>query len=416
MPACPTIVSAHPGSIETRASWVVAIAALAILSIAYGGPLLSAIALKPIAADLGTPRSAPALAAALAYIGAGLGGILMGWLSERIGIRAIVIFGATMIAAGMAISASGGLMALYIGHGVFMGLFGASCMFSPMMTYVSRWFDRRRGTAIALIASGQYISGVIWPGSFQFAVERVGWRQCMLLYAIVVAALVIPLAAIFLRRPPETPAFSAMHNGPPAGTPVAGLHPDLALAMFSVAIFSCCMTMSMPIQHMVAFCSDIGIAPAHGAAMLSVLLGSAFFARQFWGWLSDRIGGTQTILWCALAQAAAMSGFLLTQDEIGLFAVSAAFGLGFAGLIPAYVMAIRAHYPASEAGWRVPVVMFAGLLGMAGGGWSGGALYDHFGNYGPAFVTGLGFNFLNIFVMLPMVVRDRRVRPRYATG
>ena len=416
MPIRLTTPPAHPGSVETRASWVVAVAALAILSIAYGGPLLSAIAMKPIAADLGTPRSAPALAASLSYIGAGLGGIFMGWLSERLGVRTIVVFGAVMIAIGMAISSAGGLTALYIGHGVFMGLFGASCMFSPIMTYVSRWFDRRRGTAIALIASGQYIAGVVWPSSFQFAVGAYGWRRSMLLYAVAVAGLVVPLAIIFLRRPPEIPAFGTMHHGPSKGARVSGLHPDLAMFLYSFAIFCCCMTMSMPMQHMVSFCSDIGIGPATGAAMLSVLLGSAFFARQFWGWLSDRIGGTRTILWGSIAQAIGMSGFLLTQDEVGLFAVSAAFGLGFAGLIPAYVMAIRAHYPASEASWRVPVVMFAGLLGMAGGGWMAGALYDYFGAYGPAFAVGLGFNVLNIFVMLPLVMRDRHARPLLVTG
>ena len=405
----------HPDTVETGASWLIATVALAILAVAYGGPLLSAIAMKPIAAELNTPRSGPALAASLSYIGAGLGGILMGWLSEKVGIRAIVVFGATMIAAGMAISSTGGLTTLYIGHGVFIGLFGASCLFSPLMTYVSRWFDRRRGTAIALISSGQYIAGVIWPSTFQYTVAGWGWRRSMTMYAVTVAVLVIPLALIFLRHPPAVPAMGApgmrtLHHGPPRGTPVAGLHPDAAMAVFCVAIFCCCMTMSMPMQHMVAFCSDLGIAPAEGAAMLSVLLGTAFFARQFWGWLSDRIGGTPTILWGSFAQAVAMSGFLLTRDEAGLFAVSAAFGLGFAGLIPAYVLAIRDHYPASEASWRVPVIMFAGLLGMAGGGWIAGALFDQFGTYGPSFATGLGFNVLNIAVMIPMVMRDRRAR------
>ena len=416
MTTTPHPANGDNASVETGASWTVATVALIILAIAYGGPLLSAIAMKPIAADLGTPRSAPALAASLSYIGAGLGGILMGWLSERLGLRAIVVFGAAMIALGMALSSLGGLTTLYVGHGVFMGLFGASCMFSPIMTYVSRWFDRRRGAAIALISSGQYVAGVVWPLTFQYTVEAFGWRNAMLLYAAIVPCLVIPLALLFFRPPPETPASGAFHADPPRGGRVAGLRPNVALGLFSLAIFACCMTMAMPMQHMVAFCSDIGIGPTRGAVMLSVLLGSAFLARQFWGWLSDRIGGTPTILWGGLSQAAAMSGFLLTQDEAGLFAVSAAFGLGYAGLIPAYVLAIREHYPAAEASWRVPIVMFAGLLGMAGGGWAAGALYDHFGSYGPAFAVGLGFNVLNIAVMLPLVIRNRQFRTAPAMG
>ncbi len=403
-------------SVETRASWVVAIVALIILAVAYGAPLITAIALKPIAADLGTQRSEPALASSLAYLGAGSGGILMGYLTERIGIRWIVMFGAVMIACGTALSASGGLTELYIGHAVFMGALGAACMFSPIMTYVSRWFDRRRGTAIALISSGQYIAGVIWPTSIQLAVEHWGWRQAMTWFGILVAVVVVPLAAVFLRPPPQAPATSFAHHGPPKGTRVAGFSPNVALGLLSFAIFCCCMTMSMPMQHLVSFCGDLGIGATHGAVMLSVLMGSAFLARQFWGWLSDKVGGLRTILFGSIAQAIAMSGFLVTQNEVGLFTVSAAFGLGYAGLIPAYILTARAVYPVTEASWRVPIIMFAGLLGMAGGGWTAGMLYDHFGSYGHAFAGGVGFNLLNLVVILPMVIREATGRRAIIEG
>ena len=402
--------TSYPDSVETRQSWVIAIVALIILAVAYGAPLMTAVALKPIATDLNTLRSAPSGASSLAYIGAGLGGILAGWIAERVGLRVVVMFGSAMIGLGMIVSASGGLYHLYAGHAVLMGFFGASCMFSPIMTYVTRWFDRRRGTAIALISSGQYFASVVWPYFFQLSVETFGWRQSMAWFGGLVTVIVLPLAAIFLRPPPEAAALGSTHGGPAAGGLVLGLRPNLALALLSFAIFCCCMTMSMPMQHMVAFCSDIGIGPAHGAVMLSVLAGSAFLARQFWGWLSDRIGGLQTILFASISQAVAMSGFLMTQDEVGLFAVSIAFGLGYAGLIPAYVLAVRALFPAAEAGWRVPIVIFAGLLGMAGGGWAAGALYDFFGYYAPAFATGIGFNLLNLVVIVPLVLRFRGQR------
>ncbi|MBV9251643.1 MAG: MFS transporter [Acetobacteraceae bacterium] len=397
-------------SVETRASWVVAIVALFILAVAYGAPLLSAVALKPMAAELAVPRSAPALAASLSYIGAGVGGILAGWLSERIGIRVIVMFGACMIGAGLAVSALGGLMQIYAGHGLLMGLFGASCMFSPIMTYVSRWFDQRRGTALALISSGQYVAGVVWPALFQVGVGDIGWRRTMAIYALVVIGVITPLAAVFLRAPPEAPPFSIAHRGPPRGSRVVGLSPNSAMALLSAASFCCCVTMAMPMQHLVAFCTDVKISATHGAIMLSVMLGCAFISRQFWGWLADKVGGLETILWGSACQAMAMTGFLLTQDEIGLFGVSAAFGLGYAGLIPAYVLAVRALYPVNEASWRVPVVLFAGLLGMAAGGWGAGRLYDYFGFYAPAFATGILFNLLNLAVILPLVVRDRGQR------
>lgn len=396
-------------SVESRASWVIAVVALVILAVAYGGPLMAAVALKPIAAELGTPRSVPTLATSLSYIGAGVGGIFMGWMSERIGIRIIVTFGSAMIAGGLMLASSGGVTTLYVGYGVFMGLFGASCMFSPIMTYVSRWFDKRRGTAVALISSGQYVAGIVWPSIFQIGVETIGWRRSMMFFGAVVVLAVAPLALVFLRPPPVAPAHSALHHGPRRGTRVAGMHPEWAMVALSAAIFFCCMTMSMPMGHVVALCGDLGISPGHGAAMLSVLLGSAFLARQFWGWLSDRIGGLQTVLCGSIAQAVAMSGFLVTTNEAGLFAVSAAFGLGYAGLIPSYVLAVRALYPASEASWRVPTVLFAGLLGMAGGGWTAGTLYDAFGFYAPAFAVGVGFNLLNVVVILPMVIRTRQL-------
>ena len=201
-----------------------------------------------------------------------------------------------------------------------------------------------------------------------------------------------------------------MHAEPRAGEPVLGLPPNLVLAALAFATFCCCVTMSMPMAHMVAFCSDIGIGPTQGAAMLSVLLGSAFFARQFWGWLADRVGGLRTILWASAAQAAAMAGFLVTQDEIGLFTISAVFGFGFGGLIPGYVLAVRELFPASEASWRIPTMLFPGSLGMAAGGWLAGVMYDRFAFYAPAFAVGVLFNLLNLAVIGALVLRHRPPR------
>jgi MFS family permease len=164
----------------------------------------------------------------------------------------------------------------------------------------------------------------------------------------------------------------------------------------------------MPQGHLVAFCTDLGITPTHSAAMLSVVLGTAFVTRQFWGVISDRIGGLPTVLAGSAVQAAAMIAFLLTQDEIGLFTVSALYGLGFSGIIPAYVLAIREFFPAREAGWRVPILLFCSGSGMAAGGWLAGILYDHFGFYTAAFVTGIAFNLLNLAVVGSLVFRQQR--------
>jgi MFS family permease len=395
-------------TVDSRLAWVIAGAALVILSIAYGAPLLAAVALKPIAAEFGTTRAAAGAAPSFTFVGAAFGGIAAGWLTGWLGIRRIVLFGTAMLAAGLVLSASGGLFQLYVGHGVLMGLFGTSCMFSPIMTYVSRWFDRSRGAAVALISSGQSLAGAFWPIVFQAGITEFGWRRTMLVFGLFVAVTILALAAIFLRPPPQPrPSQAGGGQDPKAGAPVLGMAPNLAMIILSVAIFCCCVPMAMPAQHIVAFCGDLGFASQIGAAMLSLLLGTAFVARQFWGWVADRIGGLQTLLWSSLAQATALSGFMLTRDEVGLFVVSAAFGLGFSGLLPAYVIAIREYYPVKEANWRVPTIYFAGFLGMAAGGWGAGALFDHFGYYLPAFAVGIGFNIVNLVILMALVFRQR---------
>jgi MFS family permease len=392
--------------VEGRGAWVAAGAVLALLSISYGSPLLIVVGLKPITAGLGTVREVTALAAALTWVGTGAGGILMGWMADRIGIRRIVMFGAVMIAAGLAVSSIGTVWALYVGHGLLLGLLGNGAMFPPLLVYVSRWFDRRRGTALALIASGQYIAGMIWPTVFEHAIARYGWQATMIGYGIVVIAAIPPIAALFLHPPPAHPHPEAAVSAAARRGRSLGLKPNVVLAMLCAAGFCCCVPMALPQSHLVAFCSDVGISPAHGAAMLSVMTGCAFVSRQFWGWLADKVGGLLTLMLGSACQALAIAAFMTTQNEAGLFAVAAAYGLGFSGIVPAYVLVVRELFPSSEASWRVPTVLFVSMGGMAFGSWFAGALYDHFGYYAPAFGIGVAFNLVNLMVIGFLVARQ----------
>jgi MFS family permease len=400
----------HAGSIETPASWVVAGVALAVLSVSYGAPLVTVVALKPIAAEFGTDRSAPALAVSLTYIGSGMGGIVMGWIAGRIGLRPVAIVCGLMIALGLVLASYGGLYQLYASNLLLIGLLGASGMFSPMMAYVTSWFDRHRGSAIALVSSGQYAAGAVWPLLLQAGVDEFGWRRTMRVYALIIAVTIPLLAAVFFRRPPELAAHSSSTIGALAFAPVKGIPPAVVQAMLAGAIFCCCVTMSIPLAHMVAFCSDIGIGPRPGAAMLSVQLAAGVIAQQLWGWVADRLGGLRTILFASASMAVAMTGFLLTQNEFGLFSVSAVFGLAFGGLIPGYILAIREIFPAAEASWRIPVVLFPGALGMAAGGWMAGLIYDGWGYYAPAFAAGVLFNLVNLVLVGSLVPRHRPPR------
>jgi MFS family permease len=399
-------------SVETRSSWIVAVVVLAILALSFGAPWIIIVALKPIAAETEGLRSVPALANSLAWVGFGAGGIVMGYVAERVGVRWTVIFGALMIAAGLALSTGGETWQLYVGQGLLMGFLGIGGMNAPFYVYVSRWFDRRRGSALALISSGSYLAGAIWPPIFERAIAYTGWRQTMLCYAFVEIAAVVPLAAIFLRQPPElTLPSDASPHASTRGT-VMGWPPDLVFALLSVAVIFCCIPMAIPQAHLPAFCSDLGILASHGAAMLSVLLGTAFISRQFWGWVADRVGGLNTVLVGSALQIVAMAAFMLTQDEVGLFTVAAAFGLGFAGIIPAFILAIRELFPASEAYWRIPLFLLCSGSGMAIGGWIAGALYDRFGTYMLAFAAGVGANAVNLAIVGALVLRQRYVAAR----
>ena len=394
-------------SVETRTSWLIAWTSLAAMSVSYGAPQITVVALRPIAAALGNARELPALAYSLAWLGMAVGGLAMGRIADRIGVRWTVAFGAAMVATGLVVASCGAAWQLILGHGVFIGLLGNAGLNAPLYVYVSRWFDRRRGTALALISSGQYVAGMIWPTLFAHATATVGWQQTMRWFAVLELLTVLPLALLVLRNPPE-----AAPSGPAArlhaSARVLGLRPNVALLLLGCAGFCCCVPMAMPQGHLVAFCGDLGIPAEQGAAMLSLLLASAFISRQFWGWLSDRIGGLRTILSASTIQLVTMTGFLLTQSEAGLFTVSALFGFGFSGLIPAYVLAVRELFPPAEASWRVPAMLLFSGSGMAAGGWLAGWIYDHAGFYGAAFATGLVFNAVNLLIIGPLVLQWRR--------
>lgn len=399
-------LSIPAATIETRTSWVVATVALFTLAFSFGAPWVAVVSLKAIAADFGGARETPALAGSLGWIGVGVGGIVMGRIAERIGVRWTVMFGAAMVCVGLAISSLGRPWHLFVGHGLFIGLIGNGGINAPLYVYVSKWFDRHRGSALALISSGVYIAGAVWPPIFERVVAAVGWRQTMWTYGLLEMVVIIPLAAIFLRAPPEIARRYAGKLANPGHGKVVGWPPGLVYGMLCAASFLCCMPMSLPQAHLVAFCSDLGIAPSHGAMMLSVVLGSGFLSRQLWGAFSDRAGGLMTLVVCSACQVTALTAFTMTQDEIGLFTIAAFFGLGFSGLVPAYVLTLRALFPAGEASWRVPTLLMFSGSGMAAGAWMGGFLYDWFGYYAPAFTAAISANLLNLAIVVVLLLRQ----------
>lgn len=381
--------------------------ALVAMLMAFGGAWITPVALKDIAAEVGGARQVPALGSALAWLCSGAGGILMGRIADKVGTRWTVIFGALMIGTGLTISTIGPPWPLWIGHGLFIGLIGLGGINAPMYVYVSRWFDRRRGSALALISSGTYLAGAVWPPVFERAIAAFGWRQTMLCYALAEIVIIVPLAALFFHNPPEATPAAELTDGNGANRRVLGWPPNAVFATMCAASIFCCIPMAMPQGHLVAYCTDLGFTRSLGALMLSVLLGTAFVSRQIWGAISDRIGGLATVLIGSSWQCSSMIALMLTQNEVGLFTVAGAFGLGFSGIIPAYVLTLRELFPASQAYWRIPTLLMFTALGMASGGWLAGLLYDHYGYYAPAFAAGIGANLINILLIGTLVMRQR---------
>jgi MFS family permease len=401
-------------SVETSQSWRVAFTALVVLMMVFGCAWITTVALKDIAAESGGARAIPAFASAAAWLCAGAGGIVMGRVAEKVGTRWTVMLGSVSVSCGLALSTLGLPWPLWIGHGLFLGFFGIGSINAPLYVYISRWFDKRRGSALALISSGSYLAGALWPPIFERVIEQYGWRDCMLIFAVLQMLVAIPLAFFMFKSPPDLPEPVVPHGSKNAKLQVFGWNANVVFAMLCVASVLCCITMSMPQQHLVAFCTDLGFTRTFGALALSVLLGTAFISRQVWGALTDRFGGLNAVLIGAAWQAAALAAFLAATDEAGLITVAGVFGLGFSGIIPAYVVALREHYPAGQAYWRIPTLLMFTAIGMGGGGWIAGILYDHFGYYAPAFITGVGASVLNVLIIGTLVMRGGSHKRRRA--
>ncbi|MBW8270141.1 MFS transporter [Caldovatus sp. SYSU G05006] len=378
------------------------------------------VVLPAVQAEFGVARAGAALPYTLVALGLVVGGVLMGRLADRFGIRVPVVLGTLSLGLGyIAVSLAGSLTSFAVAYGVLIGLLGTSAMFGPLIADVSHWFDRRRGLAVALCASGNYLAGAIWPPVLQHFVATAGWRPTHLGVGLFCLATMLPLALIALRRPVPAPAArgEAAREPPPAGRrgeAPAEIRPDTLQGLLMLAGVSCCVAMSMPQVHIVAYCVDLGYGAARGAEMLALMLAFGVVSRLASGWIMDRIGGAATLLLGATLQAAALALFLPFDGLVSLYVISALFGLFQGGIVPSYAMIARTLFPAREAGTRIGLVMAATLAGMALGGWLSGAIFDATGSYAAAIVNGLLWNLVTIAIAAWLVVRRLGRRPAFA--
>jgi MFS family permease len=396
-----------PDSVESAYAWLRLAAAVALATIGGVGMWSVVVALPAIQADFGVARAEASLPFTLAMIGFACGGVLSGRLADRFGIAVPLTGSIIALSLGyLAVGYAANLWQVALAHGLLIGL-GCSATFGPVMADVSHWFLRRRGIAVAIAAAGNYAAGTVWPPVVQHFIAGYGWRATHIGIGVFCFCTMLPLV-LLMRRRIDSHGANDIGAAPVRRQAAMPFSPLTLQVLLCIAGVACCVAMSMPQVHLVAYCGDLGYGVARGAEMLSLMLGCGIVSRVFSGFVADRIGGVRTLLLGSLLQGVALVFYLLFDGMTPLYVISALFGLFQGGIVPSYAIIVREYFPAREAGTRVSLVMMATLLGMAFGGWMSGAIFDAAGSYRAAFLNGLAFNLVNVMIMLWLLARARR--------
>ena len=395
---------------DSRYAWLRLAATLGLMTVGSAAMYVVAVVLPAVQAEFGVARADASLPYTLLMVGFGLGGVLMGKLADRFGVMVPVLIGSAGLASGFALAAqASSILGFAIVSGLLLGLLGSSATFAPLVADTSLWFVRRRGIAVAICASGNYVAGAIWPPIVQHFVDTAGWRGAYTMLAIV-SAVAMPVLALALRARPPAAVAGVTRGGAsaqPSDRPV-GFSMIQAQALLCVAGVACCVAMSMPQVHIVAYCTDLGYGAAQGAQMLSLMLACGIASRLISGLICDRIGGVRTLLLGSVLQGVALLLFLPFDGLVPLYVISALFGLFQGGIVPSYAIIVREHFPPAEAGARVGTILMCTLFGMALGGWMSGKVFDLTGSYHAAFVNGIAWNLLNLGIVLLLLWGARR--------
>jgi MFS family permease len=399
---------AAPPQVDSRQAWARLVVALALMTVGSSAMYVVAVVLPEVAKEFGVARADASLPYTLLMIGFGIGGIFMGRLADRRGVMLPSLIGAGGLAAGfIGAGMSGGIVSFALVHGLLLGLVGSSATFAPLVADTSLWFVKRRGIAVAICASGNYLAGAIWPPIVQHFVATVGWRQTYIGLGIFCALTLPPLALRMRAKAPALVAASPTTRRTTPSTRPFGLSMNAAQTLLCIAGVSCCVAMSMPQVHIVAYCGDLGYGAARGAEMLSLMLACGIVSRLVSGAICDRIGGLRTLLLGSLLQGTALLLFLPFDSLASLYVISALFGLFQGGIVPSYAIIVREHFPPAEAGARVGAVLMCTLFGMALGAWMSGKVFDLTGSYHAAFLNGLAWSALNVSIALFLLGRTR---------
>ncbi len=396
-----------PDDIDGRYAWTRLVVSVLIATIGSVGMWSVVVVLPMVQSEFGVDRADASLPYTMTMVGFALGNVWLGQIVDRAG----SIF-LPLVAAAVALFAGYTLGAMVPSIWVFallQGLigFGASATFGPLIADLSHWFVKRRGVAVAAAASGNYFAGAIWPLLMQLTLHDEGWRFTYAAIGVFCLVTMVPLAFLLRRPAPHlAPAGTTPASAPPQ-TRSIDLSPRALQMLLAVAGIGCCIAMSMPQVHIVAYCVDLGYGVARGSEMLSLMLVGGIVCRLASGFIADYIGGVKTLLIGSVAQCAALFAYIPFDGLASLYVVSFVFGLAQGGIVPSYAIIVREYLPAREAGQRVGLVIMATIVGMAVGGWMSGWIYDMTGSYAAAFWNGIAWNMLNIAIMAMILLRTR---------
>ena len=394
--------------LDSKYAWSRLAVSLLIAVICSAGIWVMVLIMPAVQAEFGVGRGDVSLTYTLTMIGFALGNLVIGRLVDAVGVLRSLILAALVLGAGFALAAISASVWMLTVMQFLIG-FGAAAGFGPLMADVSQWFLRRRGIAVAITASGNYLSGAIWPLLLSGILEDQGWRAVYWVLAAVTVLGMIPLAMILRRRVPiEATAHADTISQ--SRVKASGISPKLLMVLLGLAGIGCCVAMSMPQVHIVSFCVDLGYSAGVGGQMLSVMLVCGVASRLVSGFLADWLGGVRTVLIGSALQCLALFLYLPAGGLISLYVVSAIFGLAQGGIVPSYAVVVREYLPSDKAGRSVGFVLMMTIMGMAIGGWMSGWIYDLTGSYQMAFVNGIAWNFLNMAIMVLILMRTRGPR------
>jgi MFS family permease len=402
-------MSSHNG-IDSAYAWRRLAVSVLLSTIGGIGMWALSVALPIVQKDLGISRADISFAYTTNMVGFFLGGVVVGRMVDRHGVVFASIVSAFGLAAGFALATMTSSLVLFAAAQMLIG-FSAAATFAPLVADISHWFEKRRGVAVAIAASGNYFAGAVWPPIVEALISAHGWRVAYGAAAVLCLVTMIPLALALKRRPPDHEAGHAVAIAQ-RSLAALGLSPRGLQALLILAGISCCVAMSMPQVHIVAYCADLGFGVARGAEMLSLMLGFGIVSRIGSGWLADKVGGAMTLMIGSTLQGVALVFYLAADSVTSLYLASALFGLFQGGIVPSYAIIVREYFPAREAASRVGLTVSSTVLGMALGGWMGGVMFDWTGSYRAAFLNGIAWNVLNAAIAWWLLSRqNRRLAP-----